>query len=277
VGNVTSVKGATVAGNLMVIDGNHHLTGRFRDCTIVNNTLVGPDPDDIATPAYSDGLKTIRLEGATSASISEGGNLVQENVYETAVDSNSQSGNTLNDNSQMGADGVTYAYASEFEGPAWANNTFSLTKTAFVAKTGSHALSLGLGAGAIGTNYGVYGNVRDSVSWSYDASREAYTPPTPPTMTNPDLITTQPQSALDIIKADCDTLNALGVGTSTITASDLTNALNTTAGEIAVQKTNQDNLNTDNALGLTLTVPIGDFVDQFQTLYDNNVAIEAVI
>jgi len=97
------------------------------------------------------------------------------------------------------------------------------------------------------------------------------------TMTNPDLTTTQPQAALDIIKADCDTLNALGVGTSTITASDLTNALNTTAGEIAVQKTNQDNLNVDNALGLTLTVPIGDFLDQFQTLYDNNVAIEAVI
>jgi len=96
-------------------------------------------------------------------------------------------------------------------------------------------------------------------------------------MTNPDLTTTQPQAALDQIKADCDTLNDLGVGTSTITASDLTNALNTTAGEIAVQKTNQDNLNTDNSLGLTLTVPSGDFVDQFQTLYDNNVAIEAVI
>jgi len=96
-------------------------------------------------------------------------------------------------------------------------------------------------------------------------------------MTNPNLTTTQPQAALDTIKTDCDTLNTVGVGTSTITASDLTNPANTTAGEIAVQKTNQDNLNVDNTLGLTLTVPIGDFVDQFQTLYDNNVAIEAVI
>jgi len=102
-------------------------------------------------------------------------------------------------------------------------------------------------------------------------------PPKLTDMTNPDLTTTQPQAALDIIKADCDTLNALGVGTSIITASDLTNAANTTAGEISVQKTNQDNLNTDNSLGLTLTVPSGDFVDQFQALYDNNVAIEAVI
>jgi len=99
----------------------------------------------------------------------------------------------------------------------------------------------------------------------------------PPTMTNPDLTTTQPQAALDIIKADCDTLNALGVGTSIITASDLTNALNTTAGEIAVQYQNQVNIKTDNSLTAVLIVPSGDFVNQFQTLYDNNVAIEAVI
>jgi hypothetical protein len=96
-------------------------------------------------------------------------------------------------------------------------------------------------------------------------------------MTNPDLTTTQPQAALDQIKADCDTLNGRGNGTAVITASDLTNPAKTNVSEIAVQKTNQDNLNTDNSLGLTLTVPSGDFVDQFQDLYVNNVAIEAAL
>jgi len=148
------------------------------------------------------------------------------------------------------------------------------------------------GGSAIGGTYditghslgGEFGLVRDTLVAdhrmqyvNFQITLNNVSPPTPPTMTNPDLTTTQPQASLDIIKADCDTLNALGVGTSTITASDLTNALNTTAGEIGVQKTNQDNLNVDNALGLTLTVPSGDFVDQFQTLYDNNVVIEAVI
>jgi len=230
-------KNAIISNNLMVVDGNHHLTIQASGGTISNNTLVNPDPDD-DTGQYNAGDIRIRIFGA-------GGVTVDSNITEVALFEGNP--NTDTNNLALGLSGATYSYPSAFDGPNWHNADYGATVTTFSSKFGSSAYDKGFQNGTI------------------------------PAMTNPDLTTTQPQAALDIIKADCDTLNLAGLGTSTITASDLTNALNTTAGEIAVQKTNQDNLNTDNALGLTLTVPSGDFVDQFQTLYDNNVAIEAVI
>lgn len=100
--------------------------------------------------------------------------------------------------------------------------------------------------------------------------------PTPPSdMTNPDLTTTQPQAALDIIKVDCDTLNGRGNGTAVITASDLTNPAKDNVSEIDVQYQNQVNIKSDNSLSTTLIVPSGDFVKQYDELYQNNVALEA--
>lgn len=93
-------------------------------------------------------------------------------------------------------------------------------------------------------------------------------------MTNPPN-TQATQVALDSIKADCDTLNALGVGTSTITASNLSSQDYEAA--FATQKTNQDNLNTDNSLGLTLTALPGTFEGNMTALYNNLVAIEAAL
>jgi hypothetical protein len=127
--------------------------------------------------------------------------------------------------------------------------------------------------------------VWDGASWTSNYEPFTYPhpssatpePPPPSNMANPDLTTTHPQVALDQIKADCDTLNALGVGTSTINASDLSNPANGFVSEIAVQATNQDTLNTDNLLGLTLPAVTGDFVDQFNALYLRNVALEAAL
>lgn len=100
-------------------------------------------------------------------------------------------------------------------------------------------------------------------------------PVTPPSnMTNPPN-TQATQAALDSIKSDCDTLNALGVGTSTITASDLSSQDYEAA--FATQKANQDNLNTDNSLGLTLTALPGTFEGNMTALYNNLVAIEAAL
>lgn len=83
------------------------------------------------------------------------------------------------------------------------------------------------------------------------------------------------QSAMNSIKTDCDTLNALGLGTSTITATDFT-LQNLEAG-LAVQFTNQSNLNTDNSLSLTLSAQTGQLTVDVQNLYDNNVSIEAAL
>lgn len=83
------------------------------------------------------------------------------------------------------------------------------------------------------------------------------------------------QTALNLIKADCDTLNASGVGTSIITASNLSSQDYEAA--INTQATNQNNLNTDNSLGLTLIGVSGDFQSQFYALYQRNVQIADII
>lgn len=165
-------KDPIINGNVMVIDGNHHLTVRASGGYVVNNTLLGPDPSNIESPAYSDGTKTIRLEGSTSGSASEGGVLVHENITETGLSANSQIGNTVTDNLALGVDGATYSYASVLDGTDWTNSTLALTLSAFSIKSGGQASLTGDGAGAIGSGYGTYGSARDSSGWSYDAARD---------------------------------------------------------------------------------------------------------
>jgi len=235
----------------------------------INNTLVNNSNSTILLISSTEPTMTYEMRN----NIIDGGGPSQSPGFNVIRTNNTYTGLAFyqepKDGWLLGAGSFESSNADLFVKPSASN---------YALKIGSPAIESGYDVSATGYTEDIDGTaVPLGSSYNIGAYGRLGDPTPPSNMTNPDLTTTQPQAALDIIKADCDTLNALGVGTSIITASDLTNALNTTAGEIAVQKTNQDNLNVDNALGLTLTVPSGDFVNQFQTLYDNNVAIEAVI
>lgn len=122
-------KDAVVSGNLMVLDGNHHLTLQAEGGNIANNTLLAPDPAGLNS-LWGDGQVTIRVFGTGGVSLTD--NIYEESPYQ-------ENSNTLSGNLQVGNNGSTFGYASIFTGPDWSNETYGATVSAFTPLSGTVA------------------------------------------------------------------------------------------------------------------------------------------